>query len=335
MERGMIMIKTSIASVVKKEDFLYMVSSDANIILKMNLISEKFEVVGSVPEEAKSKEGLFSKILAWKDYFIFVPHSAHSLWISDADFKNWKKFELKERDKDMKFCCAVIIDDILYMPKHFYPVSLCVDLNTFTMSEMQNMSDEQFLSAYKIGDCIYCPSRTKNKLIIYDTKVKKFSEVIVGENGKTYNYMLQDGERIFLTPRAGTDVVILKDNKEIDRICLGEELELKNIFYFDKALYMPSLYRGKSLKLTDGRLEKIDLGGCYSSWEIDDGLQCVTDDRAYLYLFDCKHNTVKKINVEVEYDDIEENVGNDVFCEPGSSCYEGVFRKLDTFMQVI
>jgi hypothetical protein len=98
---------------------------------------------------------------------------------------------------------------------------------------------------------------------------------------------------------------------------------------------MPSLYRGKSLKLTDGRLEKIDLGGCYSSWEIDDGLQCVTDDRAYLYLFDCKHNTVKKINVEVEYDDIEENVGNDVFCEPGSSCYEGVFRKLDTFMQVI
>lgn len=305
-------MRISVRSIVKKENIVYLTALDINAVLSFDMNTKVMKLIGQVPEEASGGDRLFGELLVWNDSIVFVPYNAANIWIADEKFRKWEKIELDYPEVKMKFASAVIMDDVLYLPKHGYPVSLCVDLNTLQVRKMENMCDDGYLSSYLIGNYIYLPCIHSNRVIKYDIFNKNYSEIHIGEPDNTYNYLFYDKGIIYALPRKGKNIILIQKDQEIGKIELPDEILPRGIFPFDNKLYIPSSIKDKSFILQSGKLGKAPFNAEFIfSISLDDEIQCLADVEGHIYLFDLQTGNVETIDVVIEENVFDEIIGVD------------------------
>lgn len=305
---------------VKDGDYIYFASLESSIIFSLNLLTGKIKIVATVPDELFFKDRLVGEFLRWKDRFVLIPANAKNIWIVDRKFEHWEKVQLKYADTRLKFLKAVIIDDKLYAPRHFYPYSICVDLETREVDKMHVTDGDFFVSAVNIENEIYHPSCGSNKIFKYNAETGRLAVFEAGT--ETYNGILYFDNKLYLAPRGGGRLVVWNEREE--RTIPINYCHATGIFEFEKKIYVAASEAKESFY--------IDLDGSVKGWDIaekfrmarslDDETYCLMDYLGGIYIFDHTACRMKRFSSEIGEDEVKATASKSKCVMKGQICQE-------------
>lgn len=262
--------------VTKKDDILYFVSIDSNFIFSFDLNTRETNIVASIEEEQQFERRLFGEILTWGDKFVLVPANAKNVWIVDASFSNWEKIELQYPDISLKFLCAKIVDDELYMFKHLYPYTVCLNLKTREKSQIETGTDF-FTGVDLYKGTLYFGSCNSNRLYAYEIRNKMLQTYLIDiTNMSGINNI---GGKFYITTREGNGIAELScDISHLKKIDIQKALA---VFENNNSLYIPTWSK-------DEKPEKqfVILNNNTFAKKIAEGCWCMVDRDANVQLYD-------------------------------------------------
>ena len=154
-------------------DKIYFISDGMGIIFSFDLITKQFNIEAKIPEEKFFQERLFGNLLKWNDKFVLVPLNAENIWITDLGFTDWEKIELDNPSEWYKFFTGFIVDDCLYLLKHYYKHSICINLIDKSKREFDTPEDDYYLSVCNINNIVISPSCNSNRVFVFDKDTKE------------------------------------------------------------------------------------------------------------------------------------------------------------------
>lgn len=299
--------------VTKKDDVLYFVSSDSNFIFSFDINTKSTEIITSIEGEKQFKDRLFGEILTWNDMFVLVPANAKNIWIVDSTFTNWEKIELEHPEVSLKFLCAKVVGDELYMIKHLYPYSVCLNLITKEKNKIEIEGKDFFTGVEYYNGELYFASCNSNRLYTYDLESKKIS--IHSLDFEKMSGISYDNGKFHLTTREGTGIAEMSCEKEIiKKIPLCNVLA---IIPYNGRYYIPL-----SSENTLYEKENEELIFQYNSFtvkKIDQSIWWTIDKDANITLFDDKEKRIVEGTLNVTREHIAKlnkiKIRNDVYNE--------------------
>lgn len=306
---------------VKDGNYIYFASLESSIIFSLSLLTGKIEIVGCVPEELFFKDRLVGEFLRWKDQFVLIPCNAKNIWIVDKKFEHWEKIELKYVDPRLKFLRAIIIDNKIYALRHFYPYSICVDLETREVAKMHVTDGDFFTSAVNIESEIYYPSCDSNKIFKYNVETGRMVEFKAGT--ETYNAILHFDNNFYLAPRGGRQLLVWNEREE--RTIPINYCNALGIFEFEKKIYVAAYGENNESFY-------IDSDGCVKEWNLakkfrlakslDDETYCLMDYDGKIYIFDRTACEIKIFLSEIDEDEMKAQASKSKYVMKGEVCQE-------------
>lgn len=299
--------------VTKKDNVLYFVSSDSNFIFSFDINTKSTEIVTSIEGEKQFKERLFGEILTWNDMFVLVPANAKNIWIVDSTFTNWEKIELEYPDISLKFLAAKIVGDELYMIKHLYPYTICLDLTTKEKSKIETVETDFFTGVEYYNDELYFASCNSNRLYTYDIESKKIS--IHSLDFAKMSGISYSNEKFHLTTREGTGIAEMSCEKEIIK-----KIPLRNVLAiipYNGRYYIP--LSSEKTSYEEANKELIFLYNSTFVKKLDANIWWTIDKDVNITLFDDKEKRIVEGRLNVTREHIaklnERKIKNDVYNE--------------------
>lgn len=278
--------------VTRKDETLYFASIESNLIFSFDIRSNNTCVVTSVEGEKQLEKRLFGDILTWKDKFVLVPSNAKNIWIVDASFSKWEKIELEHPDVPLKFLCAQIVDDEIYMLKHLYPYTICLNLRTREKNRIETGTDFFTGVEYYDGE-LYFASCNSNRLYTYDVREKS----LMINNLDYYNMsgIYYNDDKFFLTTREGNGIAELSCKKEIIQsmsICKAIA-----VFRYNGIYHIP-LWAENTQDIPQNN-QMVFLCKSINAKRADNDTWCVFDREANITIYDNKEKRIIKGKLSV------------------------------------
>ncbi|GEM_PF-4691492 len=323
-------------AVVKHKNNLYVMSKETSMILKMDYDSLELSKISFVPEEI-FEDDLFVNIKVWKDKLILIPYNARNIWIVDEELETWKKIVIN-CNREMLFAAAEIIGDKLYVFKHNYESSgLCVDLLSGISTDLDLFSDDFFVSSTVYDGKIVLPSANSSNVYFFDPG----NDVVdIQEIGSGSNYVTQNDNKLYFIPRNDHCIRCWDGKESKEYLNIKESGYCKNIFWFDNLVYMPFILNSETIRSYkyDGNnvIKWSTEAGFTLSIEISEGIQCLADLNANIYLFDANQKNIRQKKIEIDSQYIYQKIHSmKNICNDKKIFKEKEMCDLETFIQVI
>lgn len=272
----MIGAKLDTESVLFIGDSIIAVAREINLIYKVNIKTRELKIVGTIPEESKYTDRLCSKVIAYKDRYIFIPLNAKKIWFCDKEFQEWEGISMPKSEYEnlsLKFSNAFIYKEVLIMIGHFFPGIMYINLLDNSTRALLEPYKELMRYQEKIKDCftmfryqridnlLYIVSSVSNHVIKWDLDKDSYESFCVGSEENRYSGILWDGNCFWLSPRMNTSIV--RWDKDICKeISMPQELqEIKHYFIGieqqGKKIILPGCELGKTVVLSDSGIEAV------------------------------------------------------------------------------
>lgn len=250
-------VVVSLAGAVEKNNMIYGIDTLWNLLLSIDLESEKVKILSAVPEWSGEQD--FSDILYWNNYLVIIPLLAKKIWIYSLHENKWgfiDVFDCVTKSGFGNFATAYIYNDYLYLIGNCYPGVLKVDLKNKCivrkLDVYENVLVEQaekkegfaYTSYAVCNDKMYIASGISNIVHIIDLKDDTYKDVIVGEIGKRYVGITFDGNNFWLAARVGTDITKWNGQDDVEIIKVdGKENAFiySGIFFTGKCIVLDGL----------------------------------------------------------------------------------------------
>lgn len=233
--------------ICKQCNYLYGTTHDDGAIIRLNLLSERWEYVRTI-DGYEGLEKAFHKSLVVDNKVYFIPYMANKLVCYDLQNSKIEEIDLKLKMEYMStsginFFGYFVFREMLYLIPVGYRKMLKVNLITNTVVEYMDFSELndtngkiKWLSWKKITDYeVAIVSCTSNELLIIDTLNNKKSIKRIGNGDVIYNSIRKKGNELFLIGKNKPDLCVLdiRSFKEKHFNAFPDEIEKYGVSIFD------------------------------------------------------------------------------------------------------
>lgn len=246
------------------EDTLWCISFESlSRLYKIDLRTAIMDEASPLLNET-AMSNAFSNILAYKDYFIFIPANEERITMLERKKGTIESIMLPSAEKkigksDINFFSGIIYEDFLFLFGYSYPGILRMDLvnkKFKIINEWLNERDFFFtnekdgcfhIQYYIKNNIVYFPFMNTNAVLEFDLRTMEVTVHKVGNCGQRYISIEWDGNNFWLFPRDGSRGSIVKWNLERDTVAYYQEYP--EGFNYDEYAFGRTVKVGKEVLL--------------------------------------------------------------------------------------
>lgn len=229
--------------VVVGDDIFY-VASECNLIFKHNIIDNKIDIIGSVPENLCIEKDIIGAICIYGDELYIAPHKLKRIWIYSFTEKEWSSIERKE------IACsgfkgmlqAFVYNGMIYMIGAHYPAIIVINPNTkeiwyiekpfIEKGDFQKIGDIYFRAQHVVdGNYLFLPSCFDNTVLKFNCTNAQYEWISLGSKENCFSGITYDGKYYWLSPRYNSNIVRWDGEKIVNEIMLPNSFVPK-VCYF-------------------------------------------------------------------------------------------------------
>lgn len=221
---------------------IFFVPYEINLLCRLDMLDEKLEVLGKIPQVSINTERLIADIVYWNNQLIFTPLRAEKIWIYSLLEDKWEGIELPEdiRQISYKSKGACLWKNKIIMPGYGYQGMIVMELETrkvFGVEFQDEKCNEEVDGCFwgnnfvKKDNYIYLASLQSNMVVTFDMDSYKYESFQVGEESNRYIAIGWDGNKYWLAPHKNGSYVIW-DGKNTAKSYDFPPVYEKQKFYF-------------------------------------------------------------------------------------------------------
>lgn len=168
-----------------KDNVLYSVGREMNVLFSIDLKTNKVEAMSDMPDESNLVERLYNGICIENDNLILVPFNAKKLWIYKFSIRKWSAVDISSYvapDMKGKFAGGVLRHNIVYLFGYKYCGILTVNIDTKEVRELLTGEDQghHVFWGQSIAECnekIFLVSSLANVAICINSKESTYDVI--------------------------------------------------------------------------------------------------------------------------------------------------------------
>lgn len=271
-------VKLLAEAIIKVGEKIICVAMEINLIYSIDLLTQKIELLGYIPDEAISAERLCGSICYYKSKLVFIPYNATKIWVYDTDKKNWSGLSLAKEYIMGKFYKSFVYKNYVFMIPSNYDAFVRINMETGQVDEYSDIlsnlgkEDGYFFSDYVIEDNnLMIASCSSNSVVNIDLNNMSYEIRYVGKSDNHFVGMAKKGNFYWLIPRRHSSIVKW-DGKKTTEISIGEKYSdtynfLGAVIYKD-AVLVPGISQNQTIRICDDfEVEYLeDCGYTFAGW---------------------------------------------------------------------
>ena len=170
-----------------KDEYMYCVAREMNIILKINKESLQVEIMTNMPDEDGMVSRLYFGIYIDGDEMMLVPCNAKKLWIYNFVTCTWKGLALDDfvdPNMEAKFVGGALKNGMAYLYGFKYKGILKVNVKSGEITELLEKQGEYAFwgeSTAELDNKLYVANRLESNVMCIDTYNAKIKKIFIDE----------------------------------------------------------------------------------------------------------------------------------------------------------
>lgn len=158
-----------------KDNYMFCVAREMNIIFKINIESMQLETIIDMPDEDGMVERLYFGIYIDGDNMMLVPWNAKKLWIYSFVSRKWMGIDISEfveQNMNYKFSGGVLKGEKAYLFGYEYEGILVVDIKSKRMFELLDDGGKNAFygqCTIEISNKVFIANRLENNVVCINT----------------------------------------------------------------------------------------------------------------------------------------------------------------------
>ena len=264
-------VKIVTDNVVKVQNTVYAFAQNVNLLVAIDIATEKISVLGSIPNEDFLTQFLVGGIVFAQGKLYLIPHHAKEMWIVDTVSVNWSKYTLDAITTigNGKFNAAFLYHDCIYMVGFRYPGILVHDVINNTDTEYRIFTETDDIvsnDGYIRKNCclrnevLYAPCMNKNEILYFNMDDKKWKLFNVGESKEGFSGIAFYNGHFVLPPRFGRNTIICDGDGQVIKSFETSNIEdvFLGAYLFEEKVIVPGKMPTKSLIIDDAKVSLSD-----------------------------------------------------------------------------